>query len=917
MAWLLAFGGAILGGSLNGIFGTLFGGIAGFLTGRVGDLGTQLTTLQKHLDTTVSELKARIIELESHLQGTQKPPVPPRQATAPEPEAFPEPTDIPAPAIAEPDQKVPAATDGTAPFTQSIPDTPPDDWIPTPETRYKDTRPSVTARLFNWFTQGNPVVRIGIVILFFGVSFLVKYAAEQNILPIELRLSAVALAAVAVLVTGWRMRNRSDAYGLILQGGAVATLYLTVFSAIKLYHLLPAGLAFVLMVALVSFSGVLAVLQNARMLALFGAAGGFITPVLLASSDGNHVMLFSYYTLLNAGIFGIAWFKSWRILNFVGFVFTFVIGAAWGHSSYQPAHFSTTEPFLILFFLFYVAISVLFAHRQPAQLKGYIDGSLVFGVPLVGFTLQSALVKDMEYGMAFSALALSALYILLARSLWKRQVDGMRMLTEAFLALGIVFGSLAVPLALDGRWTAVTWSMEGAALVWVGIHQHRRLARWFGLLLQFGAGVAFLISLDHVKAPLAVLNGVYLGGLVVSLAGLFSSWQLQRHTDKLSEFENKLALPIFAWGLLWWCGIGLRELDLHVNSLNYLYSVLGFSSLTALLAGWSGRRLGWFWLQRVTLALLPVATLIALQSLSQTQHQHPAQHWGWWAWPLALATHVWILQRYTNTWPKGLEVFWHAGGFLLLVLLLTWQGAWGMDQLASGSQSWPLLAWGAIPALTLLFMMHSRRRLPALLNRFPDAYLGRGLLPLTAWLWLWILYACTRDGDPSPLSYLPVINPLDLVQWLCIYALIRWWRALRTSNTPLSNKSGLLIPGAIALSAFAWLNALIARTVHFWADIPFTLSALHHSMVYQASVSVLWSIMALAVMVFANRKAQRIVWFSGAAILALVVLKLFMIDLSSSGTIARIVSFMAVGGFMLVIGYFSPLPPRQTTTEST
>ena len=41
-------------------------------------------------------------------------------------------------------------------------------------------------------------------------------------------------------------------------------------------------------------------------------------------------MLFSYYAVLNAGILGIAWFKAWRILNLVGFAFTFVIGALWG-----------------------------------------------------------------------------------------------------------------------------------------------------------------------------------------------------------------------------------------------------------------------------------------------------------------------------------------------------------------------------------------------------------------------------------------------------------------------------------------------------------------------------------------------------------------------------------------------------------
>ena len=434
--WLWTVAGAVPGILLQGPFGLAIGGIAGFLLGRARLLEDRLTALQKHLDATSTELTTRISGLEAQLQETpvsrsehsETQDIPPEAITstpADEP-ALPADTSIP---------EFPESVQAVAEDTES-------EWLAPPPSPTKKSGPDIGQRILAWFTGGNPVVRIGIVILFFGISFLVKYAADRNVLPIELRLAGIALAAVAVLIVGWRLRERPGAYGLVLQGGAVAVLYLTVFGAIKLYQLLPGGLAFVLMVALVSLSGALAVLQNARSLALFGAAGGFITPILLSSGGGSHVMLFSYYALLNAGILGIAWFKSWRILNVLGFVFTFVIGAAWGHSSYRPEYFGTTEPFLILFFLFYVTIAVLFAHRQPPQLKGYIDGSLVFGVPLVGFTLQSALVHKMEWGLAYSALFLSTFYILLARALWKRQVEGMRLLTEAFLALGVVFGSL-------------------------------------------------------------------------------------------------------------------------------------------------------------------------------------------------------------------------------------------------------------------------------------------------------------------------------------------------------------------------------------------------------------------------------------------------------------------------------------------
>jgi uncharacterized membrane protein len=52
--------------------------------------------------------------------------------------------------------------------------------------------------------------------------------------------------------------------------------------------------------------------------------------LLVASGQGNHIGLFSYYALLNAGVFALATRRSWRALNLLGFGFTFVVGAAWG-----------------------------------------------------------------------------------------------------------------------------------------------------------------------------------------------------------------------------------------------------------------------------------------------------------------------------------------------------------------------------------------------------------------------------------------------------------------------------------------------------------------------------------------------------------------------------------------------------------
>src|SRR4029434_7796753 len=98
-------------------------------------------------------------------------------------------------------------------------------------------------------------------------------------------------------------------------------------------------------------------------------------PLLASTGGGSHVALFSFYALINFGILIVAWFKAWRSLNLLGFAFTFIIGLLWGDRFYRPEFFASTEPFLILFFLFYVAIAVLFALRQEAGIKDPVDGT--------------------------------------------------------------------------------------------------------------------------------------------------------------------------------------------------------------------------------------------------------------------------------------------------------------------------------------------------------------------------------------------------------------------------------------------------------------------------------------------------------------------------------------------------------------
>jgi uncharacterized membrane protein len=804
-------------------------------------------------------------------------------------------------------------------------------FAPAPEVPRK---PGALDLAWAWFTGGNTVVKVGIFVLFFGVAFLIKYAAEHAVVPIEWRLAGVMLSAFGLLGFGWRLARRHATlqreegddeavalariragYGLLLQGAAVGLLYLTVFGAFRLYALLPATAALTLMCAIVLLSVLLAVKQDAISLAIFGTAGGFLAPILASSGGGSHVGLFSFYALLNAGIFTIAWFKAWRVLNLLGFVFTFGLAGVWGFHAYRPEHLASTEPFLVLFFLMYLAVAVLFATREAPRLRSYVDGTIVFGTPIVAFGLQAALMRETPHGAALSALALALVYLLAGLGVRSRAPVNLRLLVECFFALALVFATLSVPLALDGRWTSAVWALEGAAVVWAGTRQSRRLARAFGYLVMLAGAFAFLGAREHWQGAgdVPVANAAMVGQLLIALSALFVARLIDlapRGDGGIGDGERRLGSAFTLWGGLWWLCGGWAELDRWLTDGQTLNAGAVFVAASAALA-WVGSR----WWPRARFAVVAVLPLLALIVVAMlVQGRHPFADGGWLAWPLALTLHYGVL--------RALELASQddADAVPGLVHAL---GVWLVTVLAGAELRHQALAWGgahgeaaavalALPPALVTWWVSSRR-LGALwpVSHHLRAYLLPGLVPLVLAGWAWMFAADIRhDGHGTVRPYLPFANPLDLTHGLVIFALVAWWRALDREEfePPLPQP---WLAAALAGAVFFWLNAVLLRTLHHWGGVPYRFDDMMRSMLVQAALSIFWTVLALMLMWHATRRLSRGLWTGGAVLIGVVVAKLFLVDLSNIGGIERIVSFIAVGVLMLGIGYFSPLPPRR------
>ena len=803
---------------------------------------------------------------------------------------------------------------------------------------------TLATRAKAWLLGGNTVARVGTVVLFIGLSFLAKWAADNALFPPEFRLAAIGVVGIVLLVQGFRLsRAHSDNatrsnYALLLQGAGVAVLYLTVFSAYKLYAMISPLAAFSLMALVCALSTLLAILANAQTLALVGFAGAFATPILLSTGQGSHVSLFSYYLLLNVAIGVVAWLRAWRALNLLGFLSTFIVATAWGALKYAPEHYATTQPFLIAFFVIYVAIGLFYALRHSpsdpvSNVNGHtLDGMLIFGTPIVAFALQTQLVAHVEYGAAISAVVLSAVYIVLAFSIRSRTHPLVQWLTLSYAALALIFATLAVPLAVDGKLTAAIWAIEGAGVFWLAMKQKRWMGQAFGAAMQLLAALAFGAAYEHHVASVhPFANSHFIGTLMLALGSFAISWwayasSREQHTVTNEVNDRKAPdttlidsgsvlffLVGFAWALFGVWSEVLSSALVLADVTRFGWFTFSFVALTfcAFLA-W--RRTRWTSARFPVVVVLPF--LIACAALYVFANPRANLYFDLLLWPACFVLHLIMLRGVDALAPERWWRAVHAGNTLLVILLIG-----GFLHRAANSGEVRYTDWSAVILLlasTLTMMALASNRVwatPATgwpLARFQREYAvhaGLGVAALTTVGAL--IVAVTTSGNTTPLPYLPLLNPVDLCAFLAVASAALWLKRLRASTlisvlSPLRSAIALSAP---AFAAFIVVNTVWLRFAHHFRDIAWNSSALADSFFVQAGYSMLWTLLGVGAMVWAHRKVRRAVWQAGAALLALTVVKLLIVDLENSGGGERIVAFIGVGVLMVVVGYFAPMPP--------
>lgn len=884
----ILFGGAIIIGGLAGFF-SLF---------TKGDKEAYLKGLEKKIET----MSTRLTRLEEGQPTSTE--IKPSEA-APEPVAV---VDIVAPPQATKEEAEPHVIE-VPEMTEEAPAYATEEKVAATPLNKQDSsitisEPSLIEKAFsyakNWLFGGNTLVRSGIVLLFIGVSFLIKYVAENSNVPIELRMAGIVLFGVGLLVVGWRLRDNRKEYAWALQGGGIGVLYLTIFAAMKLYHLIPPSAAFTLLIVIAFLSAGIAVLQSALPLAILGFAGGFLAPIFTSTGNGSHIGLFSYYLVLNLAIAFIAYHKSWRSLNVLGFAFTFIIGTIWGAKSYSPEHFATTEPFLIIHFLLFTLIAVLYARKQVTKASDYVDATLVFGTPLVGFSLQYALLRDSHFGLAYSALILAIFYIALAWWVLTRKRDTMQFLGECFLALGIGFATLTLPLALDGRWTSAAWAVEGVGLVWVGLRQNRSFPLLSGLALQLLGAAAFTYGWGLTGHSATAHQNMFLGVGFIALAGWACGALLNRYRPDQYKW---LAVALSIWGWLWWVSAGLIAIDDLLPTKFFAHASLAFIAISSLLLPLLAKRMQWPHLAKLILLLLPVMALTVCYEMLE---HHPFAHYGALSWGIAFAAYI-LLLRQGHIISGAL---FRAPLLWIVAVVGAREWHYQFDH-ALGSGVWNDIGLAVIPMLLIAGISYWQFSGNKTLAEEAEHTQARtwgwiACAPLVMFTIYWFMFmSLNSSGNAAPLPYFPLINPLDIALLGALLLSIIWQRYITQHFDRLTK----LAPIVAGIMGFTLLNGILLRTLHHWVGTPFRWSSIFDYSIVQMSFTFMWAITAFILMLLAHKQSKRILWIVGAALMGLVVAKIFLLDLAQHGTLERIASFIGAGIMLLVMGYFAPLPP--------
>jgi len=378
---------------------------------------------------------------------------------------------------------------------------------------------------------------VGILALLFAVTFFLKYAFDNNWVGPRGRIGIGLLAGSALYP--WDQHLLARGYKYFSEGIAglgAAVLYLSLWAGWHYYHIFPQSTAFALMIVVTAATLVVAVGRNSERIAFLALLGGLITPMLVSNGENHEVSLFTYLTILGAGVLAIAWVRDWKSLPPVQFLATLVYFWGWYSEFYRADELEITVVFATVFFILFAALPMVRSWRD-GDLSGLEAGIVLVNSLAYLAALREMLWPENRWALTVAVLVLAAAHLAAERMLPEKRGTEVRVARILYAGLALTFVTLAIPIRLDGRWVTIAWAVQSAVLVWSGLRVRFAAMRWAGLVLF--AIVAGRLALIPIPAGAFLLNARFATFAVCVACLVLSCYFAATSDEELSESESK------------------------------------------------------------------------------------------------------------------------------------------------------------------------------------------------------------------------------------------------------------------------------------------------------------------------------------------------------------------------------------------
>lgn len=475
--------------------------------------------------------------------------------------------------------------------------------------RFRENNPDLEK-----FIGENILSKVAITILVIGIAFFVKYAIDKNWINEIARVGIGILCGGIVLGFAHRLRKNFKAFSSVLVSGGIAIFYFTIGIAFHEYHLFGQTMAFVLMLIITSFSVFISVMYDRQELAVLSLIGGFATPFMVSTGQGNYQVLFTYVLILDLGMLVLAYLRKWNLLNILSYAFTMILYFGWLQTKVigeENPPYKGAMIFAAIFYVVFIIMSLIHNIKEKRKF-GVVDITILVSNTFLFYGAGMQILNYYHQDLQGLFSLVLALFNLVCSWLLYQKFKADKKLVYLMIGLTLTFVTLVIPVQFHGSYITMFWAAESVVLIYFAQISKITMARFASVLIMVLMSFSLFIDWGqlytsyHEVKPAVILNKGFITGMICALSMLASAILLRKENETLSwakmnfnpvAYRNFLHIAFVT--LLYFTG--MFELVYQMNRVSYgvgvtivagAYHFLYFLLLNMAVSKWENRKAG-------------------------------------------------------------------------------------------------------------------------------------------------------------------------------------------------------------------------------------------------------------------------------------------------------------------------------------